>query len=142
MPYTSKGPNQHKFSSQNARNTKHDKLFTRNTDNGSETKKRSNSRKCIDFHQTNDILDVKYKQRKEMHDMKRDAEKDIAERKRKFVDAFGVDDIKQIIELSQRQTKENPYAGLEWNYISNGLDLGYMVGYRKGLRDAKKKAKK
>ena len=74
--------------------------------------------------------------------MKRDAEKDIAERKRKFVDAFGVDDIKQIIELSQRQTKENPYAGLEWNYISNGLDLGYMVGYRKGLRDAKKKAKK
>ena len=76
--------------------------------------------------------------------MKRDLKKAVQEYDKRYSKkdsgegAFYASDIIQIKEMSEGNTAAN----LLFDAISNALKAGFMIGYRKALRDLKKQAAK
>ena len=67
--------------------------------------------------------------------MRRDLRKYIAEYIRRYdgteKDSFRVSDYQQIWKMS----REEPNGGLYYDLVFNGLMAGFMVGYKKAIRD-------
>ena len=75
--------------------------------------------------------------------MRRDIAKAIEEYKQRYSGkngkeaAFFISDTNQIMELSADDTPGN----MLYNIIFNSLEAGFMIGYRKAQRDARKNSK-
>ena len=84
-----------------------------------------------------------------MNGTNRDLKKSIAEYRKKFCKtrtnegAFYLTDFKQIMDLAQEQARDegSNINGYYFHLIDNALMAGFMVGYRKGVRDQRRKNK-